>query len=78
MADHGHETLGGLRDKGHTEVWCTCWACKRFAAPYPLEPLIEKFGEDHSVPLMRKHMKCGECGGKNIEIWAEPPNPLKR
>lgn len=60
-----HETLGGLKAKGHKHLQVDCARCTRFAYP-DIEPLIERFGANHGVPDLARHFRCEQCGRKDL------------
>lgn len=69
------DTLGKLMDGGYRfNVWCV--DCTR-GGLLPIEPFVKKLGRDHPMSI-RGHVKCSKCGGKNIEVRIQAPQPGER
>lgn len=66
------DTIGKLMDKGYRfNMWCQ--DCQRGGIS-PIEPFVEKLGRDHGFDVER-YAKCSKCGGKNIEVRIQAPQP---
>lgn len=64
------DTLGKLHDKGYAfNLWCV--DCTR-GGLLPIEPFMKKLGRGHPMSI-RGHVKCGKCGGKNVEVRIQAP-----
>jgi hypothetical protein len=69
-------TLGNMRDLGVQRLLVSCLkhACRHDAL---LD--VSGYTPDTEVPSFRPRMKCGKCGGKNVDVrpnWKEQlPQP---
>jgi hypothetical protein len=61
-------TLGSMRELG---VFCHNDACRHQALID-----VSAYPDDVEVPSFRPRVKCGKCGGKNVDVrpnWKEQP-----
>lgn len=69
------DTLGKLLDGGYAfNLWCV--DCTR-GGLLPIDPFVKKLGRDHSMSI-KGHVKCGRCGGKNVEVRIQAPQAGER
>ena len=65
--------LGNMRDLGVQRLLVSCLnhACRHDAL---LD--VSSYPADTEIPSFRRRMKCGKCGGKNVDVrpnWKEQP-----
>jgi hypothetical protein len=66
-------TLGNMRELGVQRLLVSCLnhACRHDAL---LD--VSSYPADTEIPSFRRRMKCGKCGGKNVDVrpnWKEQP-----
>ena len=64
--DHLPTTLAHLRDRNQG-LQATCEACHHTRG-LDLQEMIFRYGSGLPVPRLKKHLKCAECGCRDVAV----------